>query len=116
MDDKTAWELYYPPWQAAVDAGVSAAMCAYNKIDGEYACSNARRLRQDLKGTMGFRGFVQSDWGATSATSVVAGLDQDMPGTDLHFQPWKLARVNASAIDEAVTRILACYCMSSAHL
>jgi beta-glucosidase len=80
VDKKTAWELYYPPFQAAVDdAGVVAAMCSYNKIDGVWSCENSDTL-SDLKEVMGFRGFVQSDWWATHSTALDKGLDQDMPG------------------------------------
>merc|ERR1712048_686465 len=56
VDDKTAWELYYPPFQAGIDAGAVAIMCSYNKEDGQHSCSNSRRLKTDLKGKMGFRG------------------------------------------------------------
>ena len=28
VDDKTAWELYYPPFEAAVDAGGVGVMCS----------------------------------------------------------------------------------------
>ena len=37
---------------------------------------------------MGFRGFVQSDWGATHAsTDLSAGLDMEMPmALDSHVQ------------------------------
>eukprot|EP00931_Biecheleriopsis_adriatica_P034476 TRINITY_DN198_c0_g1_i11.p1 TRINITY_DN198_c0_g1~~TRINITY_DN198_c0_g1_i11.p1 ORF type:complete len:1626 (-),score=281.10 TRINITY_DN198_c0_g1_i11:41-4918(-) len=109
VEDKTLWELYYPPWKAAVDAGVGSLMCAYNKIDGIYSCSNAQRLRADLKGTMGFHGFVMSDWWATHDTSVEEGLDMLQPGRlqDDLFSPEALASLRSSAIDEAVTRILA---------
>jgi len=86
VDARTAWELYYPPFEAAVEAGVGAFMCGYNKVNGIYACENDQLLNQDLKGTMGFRGFVQSDWGAVhSSGAIKRGLDQDMPGTDEHF-------------------------------
>eukprot|EP00931_Biecheleriopsis_adriatica_P051995 TRINITY_DN3019_c0_g1_i4.p1 TRINITY_DN3019_c0_g1~~TRINITY_DN3019_c0_g1_i4.p1 ORF type:complete len:1534 (-),score=241.49 TRINITY_DN3019_c0_g1_i4:118-4719(-) len=109
VDDKTLWELYYPPWKAAVNAGVGSVMCAYNKIDGIYSCSNAQRLKSDLKGTMGFRGFVMSDWWATEDNSVEEGLDQMQPGSmdgDL-FSPGALASIRSGAIDESVVRILA---------
>ena len=56
-------------------------MCSYNKEDGVYSCSNKERLARDLKGRMGFQGFVQTDWGAGHATTVAAGLDMDMPMT-----------------------------------
>lgn len=102
VDEKTAWELYYGPFQAAVDAGVSAAMCSYNKVNGEPACGNKKFL-SDLKDKMGFRGFIQSDWWAVLG-SYSTGLDQVMPGTGsvLDFN-----RENPTAMDEAVTRILA---------
>ena len=43
VDDKTAHELYYPPFEAAVNAGVSAAMCSYNQIDGLFSCENDQK-------------------------------------------------------------------------
>lgn len=118
VDDKTAWELYYPPFEAAVNAGASAAMCSYNLEDGTWACENDARLNRDLKGAMGFRGFVQSDWGATHSTSVTQGLDMEMPMSNdstsaanashpFWFSPAQLRRLNVSKVDDAVTRILA---------
>jgi len=109
VDDKTAWELYYPPFEAAVKAGVSAAMCSYNRINGEYACSNKRQLKDVLKGKMGFKGFVQSDWWATHNTSIGEGLDQEMPGVGktVHFAPSALARKPPADVDEAAVRVLA---------
>lgn len=85
VDERTAWELYYPPFEAAVKAGVSGVMCAHNMVNGTYACENNDLLQRDLKGGMGFRGFVVSDWGATSKSSALPaellqnGLDMEMP-------------------------------------
>eukprot|EP00929_Paragymnodinium_shiwhaense_P028907 TRINITY_DN16680_c0_g1_i1.p1 TRINITY_DN16680_c0_g1~~TRINITY_DN16680_c0_g1_i1.p1 ORF type:complete len:790 (-),score=188.90 TRINITY_DN16680_c0_g1_i1:334-2646(-) len=104
---KTKWELYYPPFQAAVDAGATAAMCSYNKEDGSHSCSNSQSLH-DLKDKMGFQGFVQSDWWATHETSVTKGLDQEMPGapTAEFLGPKALEEVDESAVDEAAVRIV----------
>jgi beta-glucosidase len=107
IDDKTAWELYYPPYQAAVDAGVTATMCSYNREDGPNSCSNGARLNTDLKGAMGYKGFIQSDWGATHGTTVDQGLDQDMPGDDHWYDDNKLNGVDGDLIDDSATRILA---------
>jgi len=109
VDEKTAWELYYPPFQAAVEAGVSAAMCSYNRVDGVHSCSNRKQLQEVLKQRMGFRGFVQSDWWATHDTSLQQGLDQEMPSTDraVFFSPTSLGSQPATATDDAATRILA---------
>mmetsp|Transcript_70862 Transcript_70862/g.219858 ORF Transcript_70862/g.219858 Transcript_70862/m.219858 type:complete len:709 (-) Transcript_70862:97-2223(-) len=83
VDERTAWELYYPPFEAAVAAGAGAVMCSYNKVNGTYACENPGILQRDLKGRMGFRGMVMSDWGAVhSPGSFQNGLDVDMPGTN----------------------------------
>eukprot|EP00931_Biecheleriopsis_adriatica_P067372 TRINITY_DN41523_c0_g1_i1.p1 TRINITY_DN41523_c0_g1~~TRINITY_DN41523_c0_g1_i1.p1 ORF type:complete len:694 (-),score=118.80 TRINITY_DN41523_c0_g1_i1:122-2182(-) len=105
VDLRTAWMLYYPPFQAAVDAGAVAFMCSYNLVNGTHACENTRLL-QDLREGMGFRGFVQSDWGAAHSTSVVAGLDQDMPGSDGYFDSSNLDRLASSAVEQSAHRIL----------
>jgi beta-glucosidase len=81
MDDQTLHEVYLAPFVAASDAGVSSIMCSYNKINGPYACGNADTLDKVLKGELGFKGFVTSDWGATHATDFInAGMDMEMPG------------------------------------
>jgi beta-glucosidase len=75
-------EIYEPPFKAAVDAGVGAIMCSYNRINGSYSCEDATSLGQTLKQAWHFRGFVVSDWGATHSTAFAAyaGLDMQMPG------------------------------------
>jgi len=113
VDDKTAWELYYPPFQAAVDAGVSAAMCSYNRIGGQYSCANEKTLQTVLKDQMGFKGFIQTDWWAAKAMGMPAGLDQEMPGShgggpgsDVFFTPEGLASQDPQRVDDAVYRVL----------
>jgi beta-glucosidase len=74
-------EIYAAPFAAAVDAGVSSIMCAYNRINGAYACGSDALLNGLLRQEMGFQGFVTSDWGATHAAEFInAGLDLEMPG------------------------------------
>lgn len=41
---------------------------ADNLINGKYACENKATLKEMLKGTYNFSGFVVSDWGATHST------------------------------------------------
>jgi len=43
-------------------------MCAYNRVNGVYACENPGLLEQTLRRDWGFRGLVMSDWGATHST------------------------------------------------
>jgi beta-glucosidase len=79
IDDQTLHEVYLPPFEAAVRAGVAGVMCSYNHIDGVYACGNRDTLTGLLRGELGFQGFVTSDWGAThSALFLNAGLDVEM--------------------------------------
>ena len=82
-DERTFMELYFPPFQGAIDAGVGAVMCSYNLVNGTHACGNNATLNRFLKEIGGFDGFVMSDWRATHSTgSILAGLDQEMPGLD----------------------------------
>ena len=82
-DERTRFEMHYPPFAAAVDAGVGAFMCSYNKlsIDGgkhTWACENPKLLKTDLRERLGFKGFIMSDWAATHSVAIEAGLDMEM--------------------------------------
>ena len=84
--ERTLFEVYYPPFEAAVKAGAASAMCSYNVVNGTHACGNHVILNDHLKGTMGFDGFVMSDWWAVhSFDAAVGGVDQNLPGNDLFF-------------------------------
>lgn len=69
VDERTRFEMYYPPFEGAIKAGVGSIMCSYNKINDHYACENNGTLNQDLRNTLGFKGFVMSDWNATHSKS-----------------------------------------------
>ena len=67
-------------FELAIEQGrPGAVMCAYNKVNGSYACENHWLLRQVLDRDWGFPGYVMSDWGAVHSTvrSALAGLDQE---------------------------------------
>lgn len=87
-DSRTLHEIYLWPFARAVESGVGSVMCAYSLANGTHACENDYLLNTVLKGELGFKGFVHSDWGATHSTvnSVNHGLDMDMPG-DIDFIP-----------------------------
>ncbi|KAI8359791.1 glycoside hydrolase superfamily [Blakeslea trispora] len=82
VDTRTLHEVYLWPFARSVEAGVASVMCSYNQVNGTYACEDDYILNTVLKGELGFRGFVQSDWGGTHSTakSVNSGLDMTMPG------------------------------------
>jgi beta-glucosidase len=79
LDQQTLHEVYLPPFDAAIRAGVASVMCSYNHVNGPYACGSRFLLTGILRGELGFAGFVTSDWGAThSAQFMNAGLDMEM--------------------------------------
>ena len=79
MDEQALHEIYLPPFEAAVGAGVAAVMCSYNHINGPYACGSRPVLTDILRGQLGFKGIAISDWGAThSAEFMKDGLDMEM--------------------------------------
>ena len=112
VNEKIRFQLYYPPFQAAIDAGVLSIMCSYNLINGKHACENEVTLNE-LRNIMGFKGFVISDWLATHSTvaSLSAGLDQELP-TGIYFSGAALQsallidEIRESQIDTSVLRIL----------
>jgi len=54
----------------------------------EFGCGNKALLNDVLRGELGFRGFVTSDWGAThTPLDLLTGLDMEMPGFDAARQP-----------------------------
>ncbi len=84
VDDRALHELYLLPFEMSVkDGQVAAIMCSYNMVNGVYACEDKHHLTDILRTTWGFTGYVQSDFTALRSTagSLVAGADHDMPGT-----------------------------------
>lgn len=104
-------------FQIAIEKGKPASvMCAYNKVNGDWACENDFLLNQVLKRDWGFSGWVMSDWGGVHSTerAAKAGLDQQS-GQELdramYFDaPLKEAveqgRVPMARLDDMVVRYL----------
>jgi len=109
VDERTLFEVYYPPFEGAVKGGVGAVMCSYQMINGIYSCENAETLAGHLKRDLGFNGFVMSDWGATHSASIHQGLDQEMPmglATNIVSLALKNQTEFAHDLDTSVHRIL----------
>ena len=121
-DERTIREIYLPPFEDAVNAGVAAVMCGYNRVDSVHSCKNPELLQDRLKGDLGFDGFVMSDWGAahTTVPEALAGMDMEMPGDGIlgisEASPAKWGaqlkaavesgEVPVSRLDDMVSRIL----------
>jgi beta-glucosidase len=76
--ERTLFEIYYPPFEGAIQSGVGSIMCSYNKVNGTHACENAQNLNTDLRDRLGFKGWVLTDFGGAKSTSLDKGLDQEM--------------------------------------
>jgi beta-glucosidase len=117
--------VYFPPFQAALAAGVGSFMSAYMDLNDVPAGANRWLLRDVLKGEWGFSGFVVSDaFGVrnlltmglardradAAGRALTAGLDMEMASGAF---PEHLARlvtegaVPMADVDEAVRRVLA---------
>lgn len=104
-------------FQIATEIGHPASvMCAYNKVNGDYACENDWLLNTVLKKDWGYKGWVMSDWGAVHSTEKAAinGLDQDS-GQELDdamffdtkfAEAIKAGRIPMSRLDDMVRRVL----------
>ena len=112
-DERSLREIDLLPFEMAVkESGVGSVMCAYNKVNGVYACENAHLLNDILKSEWGFKGWVISDWGATHSTvqAANAGLDQEFYEERYFASALKTAvekgEVSEARIDDMVRRIL----------
>ena len=114
VDERTLREIYLPAFEHVVTAARPwSVMCAYNKINGEYASQHRWLLTGVLRDEWGFDGLVMSDWGAVRdrVAALAAGLDLEMP-PDLGFSDQALVdavtagRLGEEVLDQAVSRVL----------
>lgn len=124
MSLRTLWEVYLPPFKAALDAGVGTFMNSFNDLNGIPATGNSYLQRDILKGKWGFKGFVVSDWGSigeminhgyakdnyqAAEEAFNAGSDMDMESRSYIGNLVKLVadkKISVALIDDAVRRIL----------
>lgn len=114
---------YFPPYKAAVDAGVGSAMASFNEIDGIPATGNKWLMTDVLRKQWGFKGFVVTDFTGipemtehgmgdlqtVSALALNAGVEMDMVGEGFLTTLKKSLdekKVSIEQIDNAVRLIL----------
>ncbi|MBR6456599.1 MAG: beta-glucosidase BglX [Prevotella sp.] len=93
--DMSRWRMfneYFPPYQAAVEAGAGSVMASFNVVDGIPATANRWLQTEVLRHRWGFNGFVVTDYTGiyemiahgmgdlqtVSALALKAGIDMDM--------------------------------------
>ncbi|MES2044435.1 MAG: glycoside hydrolase family 3 N-terminal domain-containing protein [Pseudomonadota bacterium] len=124
LSERTLREVYFPPFQAALDAGAPSLMAAFNEISGVPATANHWLMTDVLRDQWGFGGLTVSDY--TGDEELIAhGLAADerdatrlafMAGVDMSMQSALYIKylpdlVTASAVpmarlDQAVRRVL----------
>ncbi|MEY4455917.1 MAG: beta-glucosidase BglX [Bacteroidota bacterium] len=114
---------YFPPYKAAVDAGVGSVMVSFNEIDGVPASGNKWLVDDVLRKQWKFNGFVVSDYTgipemvnhgmgdfqAVNALSLNAGVDMDMVGEgflNTLKKSMQEGKVSLAQINKACERIL----------
>lgn len=123
MDEASLRELFLPPYKGALDAGAETVMVSFSSWNGVKMHAQKKLLTDVLKGELGFKGFVVSDWGGMDqispdyyqavVTAINAGVDMNM--VPYEYQKFISALTQAvnngdvpqARIDDAVRRILA---------
>ena len=116
--------FYLPPFKAAVEAGVATVMTSFNALNGVPSHGNVYTVRDILKGTYDFDGFVVSDYtgieeliphglaanGRDAAReAMTAGIDMEMVSTNYVTYGAQLlaaGRITMHQVEDAVRRIL----------
>ena len=92
MSRQRMYNEYFPPFEAAIEAGVGRVMASFNEVDGIPATANKWLMSDVLRGQWGFNGFVVTDYTGisemtdhgigdlqtVSARAINAGVDMDM--------------------------------------
>ena len=114
---------YFPPYKAAIDAGVATVMSSFNEVDGVPASASKWLMTDVLRKQWGFKGFVVTDYTAinemiahgigdgkeVARRAIKAPVEMDMVG-ELFIQQLpqlvKEGKVSVAEIDNACRLIL----------
>ncbi len=124
LSEQTLYNVYLPPFKAALDAGAATFMTSFNDLNGIPMTGNKGMVRDLLKDKWEFNGLVISDW--TSIQEMInhgfasdrknaaelamnAGVDMDMVASVyLENIPQLIqeGRIGLELLDDAVRRVL----------
>lgn len=124
ISERTLRDIYLPPFEAAVDAGVGTFMTSFNELNGIPASGNTFIYRDILRDEWGFDGFVVSDYTAinemvphgyakdekdAARLGMIAGTDMDMMSSAYRLYLKELieeGEVDQALVEDACRRIL----------
>lgn len=92
MGDRTMFDVFLPPYKAAIDAGVGSVMTSFNEINGVPATASRWLNTELLREQWGFDGLLASDYTAiaelvphgigdaptVTSLALQSGVDMDM--------------------------------------
>lgn len=124
VSEVTLREVYFPPFKAALDAGVGTFMSAFNDLNGVPTSANSFTLTSVLRDEWKFDGIVVSDYESVrelmnhglaaneaeaARAGLAAGVDMEMVSRLYNKHGAQLLRegkLSEKTVDEAVRRIL----------
>ncbi len=125
ISDYELWNVYFPPFQAAIDAGAGNIMTAYMDLNGIPATGNRWLLTDILRETWNFDGWVVSDANAVKnletqgfardqqdagARALNAGCDMEMAIVDAAYghltEALEAGQIDEATLDASVRRVL----------
>lgn len=124
LSERALREVYFPPFKAAVDAGVGTFMTAFNDLNGVPVTANPYVLTEVLRGEWKFDGLVVSDYTAVmelmhhglardeaeaASYALNAGTDMEMVSRFYNKHGAALIRsgkLSTVTLNEAVRRVL----------
>jgi beta-glucosidase len=125
IDERTAREVFFKPFKAAVEAGVMNVMACYNEVFGLPAHINKYLLTDILRKEWGFKGLIVSDYFAVRDVQTLhkvtpsldeagllafkAGIDMETPDPDGFTNLKNLVnsgKISIKELDAVVMRIL----------
>jgi beta-glucosidase len=92
VDERTLHEIYTFAFKSGIDAGAMAVMTSYNLLNGEWCGQSRYVIDTLLRGQLGFRWLVMTDWWSVydGEKVVKSGLDLEMP--------YRIATANAKEL------------------
>ncbi|HKP14355.1 MAG TPA: glycoside hydrolase family 3 N-terminal domain-containing protein, partial [Blastocatellia bacterium] len=123
VSETTLREVYFPPFKAAVDAGVGTFMSAFNDLNGVPTSANPFTLTKVLRDEWKFDGIVVSDYESVrelmnhavvadeqeaARAALTAGVDVEMVSRLYNKHGEQLLKdreLDIATVDEAVRRV-----------
>jgi len=124
IDEPTMMKYGSAPYARAIQAGIGTIMVSDARWNGVNMTGNKHLITDILKGTMGFKGAVATDWEAAEAPNVGGAIGAINAGVDVLMEPanWQTdassiagaigGQISVERANDAVHRILTVKCQA----